>query len=269
MARLAGKIIVVTGAGTGIGAGIARSAAREGARVLLADIDAAAAAAVAVEITDAGAGAAHVKHMDLSDERSVRAMVDEAVDRWGGLHAIVNNAADTSLTARDLGIETIDLEIWDRTMAVNLRGTMLACRYAIPALRASGGGAIVNIASGAALRGGPGLTAYGVSKAAIVTLGQYIAAQHGHEGIRCNTIAPGIILTPKTQDVFGGDEAWPKIMPHMLSPRLGVPEDIAAAVLWLISAEGAYVNGQCISIDGGQMSHQNTLVGAVSIGPGE
>ena len=105
-----------------------------------------------------------------------------------------------------------------------------------------------------------------MSKAGVVSLGQYVAAQHGAEGIRCNTIAPGIIITPKTEPVFGGAEMWERLQPHMLSPRLGTPDDIAAAVLWLISDEGAYVNGQCLSIDGGQMSHQNVLIGAVAKG---
>ena len=269
MNRLAGKVVIVTGAGvaTGIGAGIARLAAAEGARVLLADIDAAGAAQVAGEIgSSVGSDATYAVKLDLADELSVREMIAAATRRWGALHAIVNNAADTSLTARDGGVETIDLEVWDKTIAANLRGTMLACRYAIPALRASGGGAIVNIASGAALRGAPALSAYGVSKAGVVSLGQYVAAQHGAEGIRCNTIAPGIIITPKTEPVFGGAEMWERLQPHMLSPRLGTPDDIAAAVLWLISDEGAYVNGQCLSIDGGQMSHQNLLIGAVAKG---
>ena len=267
MGRLAGKIVIVTGAGssTGIGAAIARLAALEGARLVLADIDVTGATGVAQDI-DAKIGdrVTHPIALDLTDEHSIRAMVSAAQQRWGGLHAIVNNAADTSLTGRDGRIETMDVEIWDRTIAANLRGTMLACRHAIPALRASGGGgAIVNIASGAALRGGPALSAYGVSKAGIVSLGQYVAAQHGAEGIRCNTISPSIIITPKTEAVFGGADNWERLQIHMLSPRLGATDDIGAAVLWLISDEGAYVNGQCISIDGGQMSHQNPLIDAV------
>jgi len=267
MGRLAGKVVIVTGAGaaTGIGAEIARSAAVEGAFVLLADIDEAGAVEVAEEINRAiGNDATYAIKLDLADEDSISEMIASATRRWGSLHALVNNAADTSLVARDGKVETMDLDVWDKTLNANLRGTMLACRYAIPALRASGGGAIVNIASGAALRGGPGLSAYGVSKAGVVSLGQYIAAQHGSEGIRCNTIAPGIILTPKTEPTFGGAEKWKRLKAHMLSPRLGKPHDIASAVLWLISDEGTYMNGQCLSIDGGQMSHQNLLIGAVA-----
>jgi len=263
-----GKRIVVTGAGAGIGAGVATLAAETGARVLLADIDFAAAGAVAEQIRGKG-GQAEACALDLADPTSISAMIETAVSRFGGLDGLVNNAAKTVLTARDHGVETMDLQVWDETLHVNLRGTMLACKYAIPALRASGGGAIVNIASGSALRGSSELTAYGVSKAGIVTLSQYIAAQHGREGIRCNAIAPGIILTPKTADAFGTPEAQAKALPFVLSPRLGVPDDIAWAVLWLVGESGAYVNGQCISVDGGLLMHQRQLAEAMaSPGPG-
>jgi NAD(P)-dependent dehydrogenase (short-subunit alcohol dehydrogenase family) len=263
MARLSGKTVVVTGAGTGIGEGTAQLVAAEGADVLLADINEAAASSVTDDLRQQGSNA-EACHLDLADEGSIRAMIATALETFGRLDALVNNAAKTTLTAEDFGVENTDLRVWDETMHVNLRGTMLACKHALPALRASGGGAIVNIASGAALRGARGLTAYGVSKAGIITLGEYIAAQHGEEGIRCNTISPGIIITPKTYDAFGTPAQRNKVMPLMLSPRLGVPADIGAAIVWLISDEGAYVNGHCISIDGGQMSHQNYLMDALS-----
>jgi len=255
---LRGKRIIVTGAGTGIGAGIAASAAEAGASVLLADIDIAAAEAVAAEIR-ANRGEAQACSLDLAEVNSVRLMIETATSRFGGLDGLVNNAAKTVLTSQDHGVETMDLQVWDETLHANLRGTMLACKYAIPALRSAGGGAIVNIASGAAMRGSSELTAYGVSKAGIVALSRYIAAQHGREGIRCNAISPGIILTPKTAAAFGAPEAQAKALPFVLSPRLGVPADIAAAVLWLLGESGAYVNGQCISIDGGLLTHQRQL----------
>ena len=255
---LRGKRIIVTGAGTGIGAGIAASAAEAGASVLLADIDIAAAEAVAAEIR-ANRGEAQACSLDLAEVNSVRLMIETATSRFGGLDGLVNNAAKTVLTSQDHGVETMDLQVWDETLHANLRGTMLACKYAIPALRSAGGGAIVNIASGAAMRGSSELTAYGVSKAGIVALSRYIAAQHGREGIRCNAISPGIILTPKTAAAFGAPEAQAKALPFVLSPRLGVPADIAAAVLWLLGEGGAYVNGQCISIDGGLLTHQRQL----------
>lgn len=260
---LRGKRIIVTGAGTGIGAGIAASAAQAGASVLLADIDIAAAEAVAAEIR-ANRGEAQTCSLDLAEADSIRLMIETAISRFGGLDGLVNNAAKTVLTAQDHGVETMDLQVWDETLHVNLRGTMLACKYAIPALRVAGGGAIINIASGAAMRGSSELTAYGVSKAGIIALSRYIAAQHGREGIRCNAISPGIILTPKTAAAFGDAEAQAKALPFVLSPRLGLPADIASAALWLLGESGAYVNGQCISIDGGLLTHQRQLTEAMS-----
>jgi NAD(P)-dependent dehydrogenase (short-subunit alcohol dehydrogenase family) len=256
MRRLDGKSVIVTGSGTGIGEAVATLAANEGAAVLVADVDSNGAARVARQICDAG-NEALACHLDLADEGSIQAMIAAARQAFGGIDSLINNAAKTTLTARDGSVEEMDTAIWDETMHVNLRGTMLACKHAIPALRERGGGSIVNIASGAALKGGPALTAYGVSKAGIVTLGQYVAAQHGAEGIRCNTIAPGVVLTPKTMDAFGPEKVQAKVRRSLLSPRLGRPMDIAWTVLWLIADEGAYVNGQCISVDGGMTAHQN------------
>lgn len=257
MGRLDDKIVIVTGGGTGIGEGIVTLAAAEGAKVLIADIDGEGAERVAAKVRADG-GIAETCRLDLADEDSIRSMIATGEAQFGRLDALVNNAAKTTLTDNDGTIAEMDLAIWDETMHVNLRGTMLACKYAIPAMRENGG-AIVNIASGAALKGGPALSAYGVSKAGVVTLSQYVAAQNGPHGIRCNTIAPGVILTPKTMPAFGSAEVQSRVKRSMLSPRLGQPMDIASAVLWLIADEGAYVNGQCISVDGGLFAHQNNL----------
>lgn len=258
MNRLAEKNLVITGAAAGIGAVTAKIAASEGATVLLADIDERGAAHQAETIRSEG-GSAISCRLDLGDEASIQNMINLAVERFGGLDGVFNNAADTSLTETDHGIETMDTALWDKTMEINLRGTMLSCKYAIPALRARGGGAIVNVASGSALRGTVNLSAYAVSKAGVVTLSQYVAAQHGKEGIRCNSIAPGLIMTPKTVSTF------PPVlkdlaMRHTLARRLGAPADIAWTFVWLASDEGAYVNGQCLAVDGGVLSHQRYWV---------
>ncbi|MDR7156824.1 NAD(P)-dependent dehydrogenase (short-subunit alcohol dehydrogenase family) [Sphingobium xenophagum] len=254
--RLAGKTVIVTGAGGGIGATIASLCAAQGANVVLADIGFAGVDSNVEFIRESGGNAVSCV-FDLDDERTVAGLFEFASNEFGDLHALVNNAANTSLIARDPGVENMDVDLWDETMRVNLRGTMLACKYAIPRLRSAGGGAIVNIASLSALRGAPAWTAYGVGKAGVITLSQYVAAQHGREGIRCNAIAPGVILTPATENGLGAHQDV--VVQHSLAPRIGRPEDIAGTVLWLISDEGAYVNGQCISVDGGMTSHLNVL----------
>jgi len=254
LSRLKDKVVVVTGGGGAIGSACAELAVREGAHVVIADIDEAGAIATAARLARDGASAETVI-MDLGDETSIRASLDFAVSRFGGLDALINNAAALNLVRNgDGGIENMDVALWDETMRINLRGTMLACKYAIPLMRARGGGSIVNISSGSAMRGSLSISAYAASKSAIATLSQYVAAQHGHEGIRCNTIYPGLILTPSTERIFESSRA--AILEHTLSPRLGKPADIAWAMLFLIADEGAYVNGQSLPVDGGVVSHQ-------------
>jgi len=253
MSRLSGKAVVVTGGAGGIGTVISTLLAQEGARVLVADIDGEGAQAQAEKLRADGL-VAEACSVDLGDEESVRKMMETATAQFGGIDALVNNAGDTGRAARDGGIEHMDTAFWDDTMRINLRGTMLACKFAIPVLRAQGGGAIVNISSGAALRGALYVSAYAASKAAIITLSQYVAAQHGHEGIRCNAIAPGVIMTGGTAKSFGPVED--AVLQQHLSTRLGRPMDIAWTVLWLVADEGAFVNGQCIAVDGGVTSHQ-------------
>jgi len=253
MARLENKVVIVTGAGGALGSAMARASAREGARLLLADINLPGAQALADELAATAAHAPLACHLDLGDPASVEAMIAMAVERLGGLDALVNNAADTAMVKRDGRVEDMDIEVWDETMKVNLRGSMVACKYAIPALRARGGGAIVNISSGSAIRGSGTISAYGASKAGLIALSQYVAAQHGHEGIRCNALLPGVIMVAGSAQFFG--PVREEVLAQHLSPRLGVPADIAEAVLWLIADSGAYVNGQTISVDGGANSH--------------
>ena len=152
-------------------------------------------------------------------------------------------------------VEKVDTEVWDTILRVNLRGTMVASRAAIPHLRKRGG-AIVNTSSGAALSGGLSHSAYSASKAAINSLTQSLATQHGKEGIRCNAIAPGLIVTPATQDSYAKSEVGEVMLRHHLTPRLGKPEDVAAAVVFLSSDEAAFITGQVICVDGGLHAHQ-------------
>jgi NAD(P)-dependent dehydrogenase (short-subunit alcohol dehydrogenase family) len=253
--RLRDKVAIVTGAASGIGAETAVRLAAEGAATVVADINLAGAQKLVERITAAGNVAAAAQ-VDLGDERSITAMIAFAVERFGGLDILDNNAADTKLSStRDVGVEKTDVEVWDALMRINLRGTMLACKAAIPRMRTRGGGSIINMSSGSGLTGALAPTAYGVSKAAIISLTQYVATQHGKEGIRCNAIAPGLIVTPSTASSYATGPFGEMMLRHHLTPRLGRPEDIASMVVFLASDESQFVTGQVISVDGGLLSH--------------
>lgn len=252
---LQGKVAIVTGAASGIGAETATRLAREGAAVVVADIDFAKAEQHAAAIAQAGGSVAAVR-VDLGEEQSIGDMIAFAVDRFGGLDILDNNAADTRLSAtRDGGVEHTETEVWDALMRINLRGTMLACKFAIPRMRARGGGSIINMSSGSGLTGALAPTAYGVSKAGIITLTQYVATQHGKEGIRCNAIAPGLIVTPATASSYATGPFGEMMLRHHLTPRLGTPADIASMVAFLASDEAGFITGQVICVDGGLLAH--------------
>src|SRR5262249_37012274 len=151
-----------------------------------------------------------------------------------------------SSSAQAHGIEHTDVAVWDKLMQINLRGPMVCIKLAIPHMRARGGGSIINTSSAAGLRGADGGVAYGVGKAGLIMLTKYVATQHGKEGIRCNAIAPGLILTPALDAAnFGSNAFMDTILEHNLAPRLGSPADIAWTVVWLASDESGYVTGQC------------------------
>lgn len=209
--------------------------------------------ATAEALTTAGHRAAAI-HMDLLEESSVRDAVAAAVSTFGGLDLLDNNAADTSPQAMsgDLDVVTTDLALWDRIIDVNLRGFVLTCRYAVPAMLERGGGAIVNIASGSGITGEPDHVAYGCSKAGVIQLVRHLAARWGKEGIRANAIAPGLIVTEKVAKLGPVFDGFSKtIDARTCVTRLGRPEDIAATVAFLLSDDAAYITGQLIQVDGG------------------
>ncbi|MFN8559278.1 MAG: SDR family oxidoreductase [Dehalococcoidia bacterium] len=195
MTRLMGRVAVVTGAGSGNGRGIARAFAAEGARVVVADLRGESAEETAASLP---AGAARACAADVSLEEDARRLIDLAVTAFGRLDILVNNAGIWASGT----VDSYTVEQWDRLMAVNVRGVFLCSKYGVPALAAAGGGAIINIASQAGLRGTAGSALYTASKHAVVGMTKCMALDHAHQGIRVNAICPGLIETPMGEDVL-------------------------------------------------------------------
>jgi NAD(P)-dependent dehydrogenase (short-subunit alcohol dehydrogenase family) len=246
--RFDGDVAIVTGGAGGIGSATCRKLAAQGARVVVADIDAAGADALAGELGATAIG------FDLGDPADVERLVAETVERHGRLDVLVNNAALRRPDAMraDTTIETLDVAGWREMMDVNALGFALACKHAIPHLRAAGGGAIVNITSEQAIAGANIGSAYSASKAAIIAITRSVATQCGRDGIRCNAIAPGLIASPRILENAALIDA---VMPHLLLGRLGTPEDVADLICYLASREAAYVTGQVYAVDGGYLAH--------------
>jgi NAD(P)-dependent dehydrogenase (short-subunit alcohol dehydrogenase family) len=267
MGRLENKVAIVTGGGGGIGTETCLTLAREGAAVAVADIDETKAERCTAAVRAAG-GVAETVVVDISDEASVRLAVAAVVERYGPIHILDNNAtvAAHHHVVPDRMVTDMAVETWDRTMAVNLRGTMLMCKHTIPVIVESGGGSVINISSGAAIVGDVRPTAYGVSKAGINALTRYIAASYGKLGVRCNTIMPGSTATETFLELSPPERIDMHIR-HSLLSRLSRPEDIANAVLFLASEESAMVTGQEFGVDGGMLVHTPFMVESSQVAP--
>lgn len=254
MKRLENKVAVVAGAATGIGAACARRFVEEGAKVIIGDLNIDTANQLADEL---GNAAIAVKY-DAADEASIKNLIDSAVDKFGALHVLHNNVALTSKVAQttDLNVTDISLSTWEDIMRVNTTSFLIGTKYAVPHMIASGGGAIVNTASNSGRFGDVVRTAYGASKAAVISLTQHIAVQYGKQGIRCNAIAPGVILTDAMKSL---PELVTLIEPHIVTPEFGEPHDVAALAAFLASDESRYITGQVIPIDGGASIHHPQL----------
>src|SRR6516225_6098603 len=255
MDRLNGKVAIVTGGGGGIGGATARALAREGAAVLVVDVNEEAADAVARGIRDTG-GVAESSRADLSEEREVKAVVATVVQRFGRLDVLHNNAAltDADFLSADTAVTELSLDVWERTLAVNLRSQMLMCKHAVPIMVDQGGGSIINMSSGASLKGDRTRTAYGVSKAGVNALTLYVATSHGKKGIRANTILPGLVITDAVRAHLKEDMVA-SLSKATLTPAVGQPDDIADVVVFLASDESRYITGQMIAVDGGMSAH--------------
>jgi len=246
--RLRGKRAIVTGAGSGIGRAIALRLASEGASVVISDVDEEAAGSVTSEIEG---GETLVHKTDVTRSGEVEALVKSAVEAWGGLDVMVNNAgigvAGTTTSTSE--------EDYERVMDVCLRGTFLGMKYAIPAIRDSGGGSVINMSSVAALVGIPDRAVYSAAKGAILTITRAAAIDHVEEGVRVNCIAPGTVDTPWIGRITAGyedpEEARANMQARQPHGRFVTPEEIAAMAAYLASDESASVIGACMIVDGG------------------
>jgi NAD(P)-dependent dehydrogenase (short-subunit alcohol dehydrogenase family) len=253
MGRLEGKVAVITGGASGIGEATVRRFAAEGARVLIADVNEGRGRKLAAEL---GARSAYAR-TDVRDEAQVRASIEAALGAWGRLDCVFNNAGAGGVTG---GIEAIDADGFDDTMALLVRGVLFGMKHAAPVMRRQGSGSIISTASVAGLQGGWGPHVYSAAKAAVIQLTRSIAMELAASGVRVNCICPGAIATP----IFGSSlglspddaERGATLVEDVLAGvhplgRAGRPEDIAGAALWLASDESSLVTGQAVVVDGG------------------
>ncbi|CAN5803861.1 SDR family oxidoreductase [soil metagenome] len=247
MERLRRKRAIVTGAGSGIGRAIALRLAREGASVVVADVDEVAARAVAREI----GGESLVRRTDVASADDVEALVGATVDEWDGLDVMVNNAG---IGVAGTTVDTSE-EDYERVMDVCIRGTFFGMRYAIPAIKDSGGGSVINLSSVAALVGIADRAVYSAAKGAILAITRAAAIDHVDEGVRVNCIAPGTVDTPWIGRITAGyddpEEARKNMQARQPHGRFVTPEEIAAMAAYLASDESASVIGACMIVDGG------------------
>ncbi len=252
--RLAGKVCVITGAGSGLGRVASEVFAREGAKVAVWEVGEASGAETVARVRAAG-GEATFFPCDVADEASVRAAVAETVARYGGVDVLYNNAG--IMPEADHSVLDTDVEVWDRVMAVNVRGIFLCCKHVIPEMQARGRGSIINIASFVALVGcSVPQDAYTASKGAVISLTKSLSIQFRPQGIRSNAICPGPIETPLMTEWLLKDEAAKQLrLNRQPSGRFGRPEDVVNAALYLASDESDWTNGAVMVVDGGITSN--------------
>jgi NAD(P)-dependent dehydrogenase (short-subunit alcohol dehydrogenase family) len=248
--RLQDKNAIITGGGSGIGRATALAMAAEGANVAIFDINEAAAKAVADEAAALGVNAIGIA-VNVADDEQVQAGVAQVAEAFGGVNVLFNNAG---IIRRANVLET-SVEDWDRVMAVNVRGPFLMSKYVVPLMKAAGGGAIVNTGSGWGLKGGGDAISYCTSKAAVVNMTRALAIDHGPDNIRVNSVNPGDTNTPmlreEARQLSQEEQSFLAESNDRPLKRMGTPEEIAEAVVWLASDASSYVTGSALVVDGG------------------
>jgi NAD(P)-dependent dehydrogenase (short-subunit alcohol dehydrogenase family) len=245
--RLAGKVAIVTGAGSGIGRATARLFAREGARVVIADVNGESGEETARLIADAG-GVARAIPTDVSLSADIQRLISVTVETYGGINVLMNNAA----RSRALPVTELSEDDWDMTLANCLKSVYLGSKYAIPHMIAAGVGSIINTSSVNGLVTNPSFSAYSAAKAGVLGLTRNLALDYGRHGIRVNAICPGFIANDRMEERLASDPAERRAMLEtQVIDRYGKPEDIAWAALFLASDESSYMTGATMVVDGG------------------
>jgi 3-oxoacyl-[acyl-carrier protein] reductase len=245
------RVVIVTGGGHGIGKAYCLGFANSGSRVVIADIDKAAAEQVAAQIEQERKLEALAVHTDVSDERSAKEMTAAALQRFGRIDVLINNAAIFATIPMNRGrIETIDPQEWDRLMAVNLRGLFFCCRAVLPAMRTQKSGKIINIASGTVFAGSPGRIHYVTSKAATIGFSRSLAREVGGDNITVNVLAPGNTLSEEnpTEETIRLRQSSAGLR---ALKRIQLPSDVVGAMLFLASPLSDFMTGQTVNVDGG------------------
>jgi NAD(P)-dependent dehydrogenase (short-subunit alcohol dehydrogenase family) len=248
--RLNKKIAIVTGGGSGIGRAAAVRFAKEGATVAVADINSIMGEETVSLIKEAGGEAIFVK-TDVADSEQIKQLIQITSNTFGGLHIMFNNAGIGNSEVRSVDLAE---EEWDRVVDINLKGVFLGIKYAVPEISKSGGGSIINTSSLLGLKGQKYMAAYNASKAGVVVLTKNAALEYGKYNIRVNAIAPGVIDTKIIENWKQNDRKWPIISRANALGRIGTPEEVANAVLFLASDEASFITGTTLSVDGGGLT---------------
>ena len=256
MKKLVNKVALITGASNGIGKATAERFVKEGAKVIIADHNLERAEKLASSLRDNEFHAQAVM-FEASDIRSATRAVDKAIELFGGIDCIVNNVGGSDLK-RDLCAGELDIKYFDEVMHINLRSMIATVQAALPYMKDKKEGTIINVASIGGLLGDLRGTLYGISKAGVINLTRYIATQYGKYGIRCNGVAPGLVLTSAAIDNLTQEDRDTFLKYNSL-PYAGKPEDIAGVITFLASEDARYISGQTIIADGGMSCHNPTV----------